>query len=304
MDRARIEEFRDFALLLEGCLRGYAEKLALSPPRNPLGRAIYRALPAAQRLIGRDPQIGFMGLDPETCRAAIADGSVPPSVPDLAPAKVDLGAADAGGIFPFNGGISDSARILGRIEKAQRAEISEVYARWAAAERRRDTPEARTIFMDAVVRRIMALCEDPLPGARPPYLDADRWNFGIMEEPSSSCFALAAAEVFTAAGEAESPRYSAADRFDDRLLGARLCGHVEGFAHFPMKEIAARFTARPDDHRAHATISDEFGRAVAASALKHPNVWVASTDAIVPGLHEHLVSAKCPLADDPPPARM
>ncbi len=292
MDRSRTDEFRDFSLLLEGCLRAYAEKLALSPPRNPLGRMIYRKLPAAQRLLGRDPQIGFMGLDPETCQEAIADGSLPPTLADIVPAGIDLDGIELDGALPFNGGICDSARILGRIEKSQRTEIPDVYVKWLAAERRRDTCEARTMFVDNVVRRIMALTQDPMPGARPPYFDTDDWSFGIMEDPASACFADAAAEVFVAAGQAEKPDYSRADRFVDHLLGARLCGHVEGFARFPMKEIAARFTARPDDHRAHATIAEEFGRAVAASALKHPNVWISSSDAIVPGLHEHLVRSK------------
>jgi hypothetical protein len=289
MDRSSSKVFQGFALLLEGCFRAYAHKLAIEPPRNPVGQALYRALPFAQRAIGRgSPLGGFMGLDPETVASAIADGSAPPPVESHETVSAYDPEPD---FFHFNGGLSDSARILGRIEKGQKLEIQDVYARWAAAERRRDTPEARRCFADAIVRRVLGLTKDPLPGAKPPAIATDSWWFIILEDLETRAFAVAASEVFTAAGEATHPQYPPHEQFTDLLLGARLCGHVEGFAHFPMREIMARFSGRKDQI-SNAHLAEEFGRAIATAALDVQNLWTTSRDAIAPGLHEHLVQMK------------
>lgn len=289
MDRSSSKDFQDFTLLLEGCFRAFAEKLAIQAPHNPIAGAVYRAIPAAQRLLGRPSAMGgYMGLDPEICAEALADGSAAPDPSDHMPV---VPYDPEPGYFHFNGGLCDSARILGRIEKGQKAEIHTVYARWAAAERRRDTPEARRCFVDAIARRVLGMTRETLPGARPARIGTDQWWFIVMEDMETRAFAAAASEVFTAAGIAAHPDYPPKAQFTDLLLGARLCGHVEGFAHFPMREIMARFSGRKDPS-ANATLAEEFGRAIATAALDVPDLWTTSRDAIAPGLHEHLVQMR------------
>jgi hypothetical protein len=282
-------DFQEFTLLLEGCLRAYAEKLAIKPP----------ALPFTERTIGGSGSIKtFLGLDPETCRYAVLDGSALPSISEFHPVAPANPAPDMAHI---HGGINDSARILGRIEKVQRCEISDLFARWLVAERRRDAPDTRKHFVDGIARRILALTPDPFPGAQPPTIETDEWRCILLEGIESGSFSWAAAEVFTAAGEAANSTYQPSERFTDLLLGARLCGHVEGLAHFPMKEIVMRFSGKSDPD-SNAVLAGEFGRAIAVAALGQTDLWTSSTDAIVPGLHEHLSQAKPARDPEPPPA--
>jgi hypothetical protein len=260
MDRSRTKEFKDFALLLEGCLQTYAEKLTI-----PLG------------------SVG--GLSPDICRDAMREGRGFPSSsefssdPDLVPSE------------SVRDGIVDAARILGRIEKTQRCEISDLFLRWLGAERRRNTPSSRRQFVVGIARRFLALTDAPLSGANPAELDTDEWRCALLEDPETGNFLRSAAEMFTAAADSSKAKYPATERFTDLLLGARLCGHVEGLAHFPMKEIVARFSGTSDP-QTNAVLAEEFGRAIATAALGHPDLWSSSTDAIVPGLHEHLAQTK------------
>lgn len=271
MDRST-KDFQAFVLLLDGCFRAYSERLAAKLPKDSItGRS--------------DPNGVSCGIDPAICRAALRDGNPLPTIFEF---RTVAHAADT---TNFHGEVGDSARILGRIEKAQRCEIPDLFARWLSAERRRDTASARLHFVDAIARRILGVSTDPLPGARPSILETDQWRDMMLDDPEAGSFSRAAAEVFTAAGEASNATYPPSERFTDLLLGGRLCGHVEGLAHFPMREIVKRFSGKSDPD-VHAVLAGEFGRAIATSAVGQPNLWTSSTDAIVPGLHEHLAQVK------------
>lgn len=297
MDRSRTKEFQDFALLLEGCFRAYAEKLAVEPPKTALRQEFHRAFPFAQCIMGdRGAFQSFLSLDPQICHLATLDGREMPAISDIQPVAPPESAS---GTSYYSGGVNDSARILGRIEKGQHCEVSDLFERWLAAERRRDTPYSRKLFVDAVARRVLTMATISLPGAGAAKIEPDKWRYVVAEEIETDSFVRGAAEVFAAAGEAENQAYSLSERFTDRLLGARLCGHVEGMALFPMHEIIARLTHGVES-KAHTTVAEEFGRAIAASALDHPNLWTSSTDAIVPGLHEHLSQFKAGRDPDAP----
>lgn len=296
MDRSRTKEFQDFALLLEGCFRAYAERLAVEPPKTTIGQALYRAFPFAQRIIGDRTSGRFLSLDPQICHHSTLDGREMPAISDIQAATPP--APDSG--TRSYGGINDSARILGRIEKAQRCEIPDLFDRWLAAERRRDTPYSRKLFVDAIARRVLTMTTIPLPGAGSARIEPDKWRCVVIDALEADSFARGAADVFTAAGEAANPAYSPSERVTDVLLGARLCGHVEGLAHFPIHEIIARLSDAAEP-QASSTVAEEFGRAIASSALEHSNLWTSSTDAIVPGLHEHLSQVKAARDPDAPP---
>jgi hypothetical protein len=284
MDRTSAREFQDYVLLFEGYLRAAARELSLTPPRNPVAQAAYRAIPLLRPLLGRNGGLGPMqGLDPTIIDSALKDGSVYPSTA----ASVAVDPLDR-----WEGGLLDSARILGRIEKERGNEIGALYRAWLSAERRRDTQPGRKLFVSKLAARTVGTDASPIPGLGP--LSHDCWWTAPWEYPESAAFSQAAGEVFEMEGRGSIESYGYAENFLDRLLGARLCGHVEGLMKEPMRELMSflieKFGPTYTDER--ASVAREFGTKIAKSALGSQRLWTGEVQCLRDGLHEHLAVIK------------
>ncbi|MGY3581482.1 hypothetical protein ACVIGB_000447 [Bradyrhizobium sp. USDA 4341] len=223
------------------------------------------------------------GLDPEIIDSALKDGSVYPS----SGALVTIDPHDQ-----WEGGLLDSARILGRIEKERGNEIGALYRAWLSAERRRDTPPACKLFVAKLAARTVGTDASPVPGLGP--LSHDCWWTVPWEDLESAAFSEAAGEVFEKQGRSSIENYGYADNFADRLLGARLCGHVEGLMKEPMRELMSflieKFGRQHMNER--ALVAREFGAKIARSALNSQRLWNGEVQCLLDGLHEHLAVIK------------
>lgn len=284
MDRAHAKEFQEFVLLFEGYLRAAARELSVAPPRNPVAYAAFKAIPMLRPLLGRPGQIGSMpGLDPEIVDGALKEGSLYPST------------SSAETIDPYDqweGGLLDSARILGRVEKERGQEIGALYRAWLAAEHRRDTPAGRKLFVSNLAARTIGTDASAMPGVGT--LSRDSWWIAPWEDLESAAFSDAAGEVFEQEGRGGNPVYSYGDNFVDRLLGARLCGHVEGLLREPMRELMSFFIEKfgPQHMNERAAVAREFGSKIARSALASERLWNGEVQRLLDGIHEHLAIIK------------
>lgn len=280
MDRATAKEFQSFALLFEGYLRATARDFAGSPPTGFLAYAAYLAVPPLRPLLVRPGQLGGMaGLDPELVDTALKEGLIYPPVSAANPVAPDEG---------WHGGLLDSARILGRLEKERNAELGSLYRAWLAAERRRDTSGARKLFVASIAARTVGTDGSPLPGVG--VLAHDSWWMEPLANEEAAAFSRAAAEIFATEGQHEMKNYSAADRFTDQLLGARLCGHFEGLLKEPTSEVIAFFIEKfgPEHTAERVAVAREFGAKIATSALSSRQLWAGDVQRLLDGIHEHL----------------
>lgn len=284
MDRATAKEFQEFSLLFEGYLRATARDFAGSPPKGLVAYAAYLAIPALRPLLVSPGQLGGMaGLDPELVDAALKEGLIYPPV----------SAADpVGPEETLQGGLLDSARILGRLEKERNAEIGSLYRAWLAAERRRDTSGARRLFVANIASRTIGTDGSPLPGVG--MLSHDSWWMEPLANAEASAFSLGAAGVFEAQGRAENAGYCDADLFTDELLGARLCGHLEGLLKEPTCDVISFFIKKlgPEYTAERAAVAREFGTKVATSALSSEHLWKGDVQRLLDGIHDHLAVMK------------